>query len=83
MSGEIKMSVSSVTQTKNGNAIYVMFEDKDRRAELVLPEYALVKNTGFSSEEISALKDYMDKEKESIYRLAKNVGIMDAFMKKK
>ena len=77
------MSVSSVTQTKGRKAIYVMFEDGTRKAEFVLPECALVSNAGFSGEEISALKDYADREKESIYRLAKNVDVMDAFMKKK
>ncbi|MBQ7464866.1 MAG: hypothetical protein IJS86_08410 [Lachnospiraceae bacterium] len=83
MSDEIKMSVSSVTQTKGSKAIYVMFEDRERKAEFVLPECALVSNAGFSREETAALKDYIIKEKESIYGLAKNVDVMDAFMGKK
>ena len=80
MNSEIKMSVSSMTRTKDNKAVYILFEDGTKNAEFCLPEGKLVSNSGFSDEEIAQLKDYVDNEQDSIYDLAKNVNPMKAFL---
>ena len=82
MSSEIKMSVSSMTRTKDSKAVYVMFTDGDKTAEFSLPGCKTVSNNGFSAEEIVQLKNYIDNEQDSIYALAKKVNPMKAFMGK-
>ncbi|MBP5310020.1 MAG: hypothetical protein J6Z05_05290 [Lachnospiraceae bacterium] len=80
MSSEIKMSVSSMTRTKDSKAVYVMFSDNEKTAEFSLPGLSLVSNKGFSDEEIEQLRDYINNEQDSIYALAKQVNPMKAFM---
>ena len=80
MNSEIKMSVSSMTRTKDNKAVYILFEDGTKNAEFCLPEGKLVSNSGFSDEEIAQLKDYVDNEKDSIYELARQVNPMKAFL---
>ena len=80
MSNEIKMSVSSMTRTKDSKAVYVMFSDNDKIAEFTLPGLNVISNKGFSDEEINQLKDYMANEQDAIYALAKQVNPMKAFM---
>ena len=74
------MSVSSMTRTKYNKAVYVLFQDRDKNAEFSLPGCKLLNNRGFSTEEISQLKDYINNEQERIYSLAKEVNPMRAFM---
>ena len=78
--GEIKMSVSAMTRTKDSKAVYVLFEDGSRNAEFALPEGKLVKNNGFSDEEISRLADYVDGERDSIFNVAKTINPMRDFL---
>ncbi len=80
MNSEIKMSVSSMTRTKDSKAVYVLFQDGDKNAEFSLPGCKLLSNKGFSAEEISQLKDYINNEQDKIYSLAKEVNPMRAFM---
>ena len=80
MNSEIKMSVSSMTRTKDSKAVYVMFEDAGKSAEIALPECRIVSNKGFDDEEISLLLDYVKNEQDSIYDLAKQINPMKAFM---
>ena len=80
MSNEIKMSVSSMTRTKDSKAVYVMFSDNEKTAEFTLPGCRVVSNAGFTMEEIDQLKDYITNEQDSIYALAKQVNPMKAFM---
>lgn len=82
MSNEVKMSVSSMTRTKDSKAVYVMFSDGDKNAEFSLPGCKVVSNKGFTMEEIDQLKEYIDNEQDSIYALAKKVNPMKAFMGK-
>ena len=82
MNNEIKMSVSSMTRTKDDKAVYVMFSDGDKSAEFSLPGCKVVSNKGFTAEEIEQLKDYIDNEQDNIYSLAKQVNPMKAFMGK-
>ncbi|MCR5831613.1 MAG: hypothetical protein K6G67_05645 [Lachnospiraceae bacterium] len=82
MNSEIRMSVSGMTRTKDNKAVYVLFQDEDKSAEISLPGCEVVSNKGFSEEEIEKLKDYVDNERDSIYDLAKQVNPMKAFLGK-
>ncbi len=42
------MSVSSMTRTKDSKAVYVLFEDGDKKAEIALPDCRFVSGRGFS-----------------------------------
>jgi hypothetical protein len=80
MNSEIKMSVSSMTRTKDSKAVYILFEDGSKNAEFCLPEGKLVKNSGFSEEDIAQLKDYVENEQDSILEIARQVNPMRAFL---
>ena len=80
MNSEIKMSVSTMTRSKDSKALYVLFEDGARSAEFALPECRKVSNSGFSDEEIAQLIDYIQNEQDSIYDLAKHINPMKAFL---
>lgn len=73
---ELKMSVSTMTRTKDTKAVYVMFEDAHRSAEFALPEGNLVRNNGFSEEEVERLKEYVEGERDSIFDMAKKINPM-------
>ena len=64
MNTDIKMSVSSMTRTKDRKAVYVL--DGDKTAEFTLPGCALVKNNGFSEDEVKSLKEYVDNEQDGL-----------------
>lgn len=78
MNSEIKMSVSTMTRTKDNKAVYVLFEDGGKSAEFALPEGKLLSNKGFSEEEAAQLKDYVQSEQDSIFALAKQINPMKA-----
>ena len=80
MNSEIRMSVSSMTRTKDSKAVYILFEDGKKSAEFCLPEGKLVNSKGFSDEEITRLRDYVQNEQDEIYALAKQVNPMRAFL---
>ena len=64
MGNELKMSVSSMTRTKDKKALYVLFEEDKRMAEFELPELKVVRNSGFTEDEIRQLLDYVDNQRE-------------------
>ena len=80
MNSEIKMSVSSMTRTRDKKAVYVLFQDGSKTAELMLPGCELVRNKGFSEDDIRQLKDYIDNEQDSIFAMAKQVNPIKAMM---
>ncbi|MCR5686874.1 MAG: hypothetical protein K6G58_02435 [Lachnospiraceae bacterium] len=80
MNSEIRMSVSTMTRTKDSKAVYVLFEDGGKKAEFALPELRLVSSEGFSEEEISQLRDYAENEKDSIMEVARKINPMRALM---
>ena len=71
---EIKMSVSMMTRTKDSKAVYVLFEDGSRSAEFALPDGKLLSNSGFTDEEITRLKDYLDSERDSVFKMAQKIN---------
>jgi len=80
MNSEIKMSVSTMTRSKDSKAVYVLFEDGAKTAEFALPECRKVSNNGFSDEEIAQLLDYVQNEQDSIYDVAKKINPMKSFL---
>ena len=82
MNKDIKMSVSSLTRNKDKKAIYVFFQDGDKTAEFTLPGCELVKNKGFSDDDIRQLKDYINNEQDTIFAMAKQVNPLKAMMGK-
>ena len=63
--------------------IYVDFTDGDKSAEFVIPEVKLVRNKGFSDEEIAQLTDYAMNSQDEIYKIAKTINPIKSFMKEK
>ena len=80
MNKDIKMSVSSMTRTGDKKAVYVFFQDVDKTAKFTLPGCELVKNKGFSEDDIRQLKDYIDNEQDTIFAMAKQVNPIKAMM---
>ncbi len=79
MNDSIRMSVSTVTRTKDKKAVYVLFQDEGKSAEFALPECELVKNDGFSEEDIGQLLEYVRNEKNTIFDMAKQINPMKSF----
>ena len=75
------MSVSSMTRKDGNKAVYVLFQDGKRAAEFAVPGCRMVKNDGFSEEEVRSLRDYVDGEQDKIFAMAKEVSPIKAFMK--
>ena len=82
MNKDIKMSVSSMTRNKDKKAVYIFFQDGDKTAEFTLPGCGLVKNNGFSNDDIRQLKEYIDNEQDTIFAMAKQVNPLKAIMGK-
>lgn len=80
MKDEITMSVSSLIRKDGEKALYVLFSGKESNAEFILPEGNLLNSKGFSEEELSKLKEYVQNEKDSIYSMAKEINPMKAFL---
>ncbi|MBR4144262.1 MAG: hypothetical protein IK014_00375 [Lachnospiraceae bacterium] len=81
MNKDIKMSVSSMTRSKEKKAVYVFFQDGEKTAEFTVPGCELLKNNGFSDEDISQLKAYITNEQDTIFDMAKQVNPLKAMMK--
>ena len=81
MNKDIKMSVSSMTRSNEKKAVYVFFQDGEKTAEFTVPSCELLKNNGFSDEDISQLKAYITNEQDTIFDMAKQVNPLKAMMK--
>ncbi len=79
----MEMSVSPAVAKDGKQRIYVLFQDGGRKAECTLPDYTVVKNEGFTAEEVERLLDYMKQEKQTILDQARRISVMSAFMGKK
>ena len=80
MNSEINMTVSTMMRHGDDKAIYVVFTDGSKSAEFVVPEDRLVKNNGFSEEELAGLTDYIANEHDSIYAIAKKINPMKSLL---
>ncbi len=80
MNQEIRMSVSSMTRSGEKKGVYVLFQDGEKMAELLVPGCEVIYNKGFDGEELKQLKDYGEQEIDSILALAKQVNPIKAFL---
>ena len=55
MNTNITMSVSGMTRTKEDKAVYVLFTDREKSAEIAIPGRRVISNKGFSDEEMKQL----------------------------
>lgn len=79
----LNMSVSPITHDKNGKPqVFVRFTDGDRYAEGRLPGAAILSSEGFTDAELTALSDYMKREKAMILSMAKKIDVMGVFLGK-
>lgn len=75
------MSVSGIINKDGKKSISVLFTEGERSAEGTIPDCRIHTNKGFSEEETAALEEYLVREQDSIKRMAKDVNVMNAFMK--
>ena len=81
MNSQITMSVSGLTRTKDDKAVYVLFTDNDKSAEIAIPGCRVVSNKGFTVEEMNQLMEYVKSEQDTIFEMAKKVNPIYAMMK--
>lgn len=77
----MNMQVSGVCSRGEEKIAYVLFEEETRSAEGVIPECKIVKNKGFSDEEVSRLEEYMKDNLGVLKRHAAGVNPITALMK--
>ncbi|MCR4618331.1 MAG: hypothetical protein K5669_09150 [Lachnospiraceae bacterium] len=84
MSDEISMNVSPIFRKDGEKSIYVLFEDGDKKAEILLPEpgrdIKVLMNKGFSDEEAKGLVNYVENDRDNITAIAGKVTPLKAFM---
>ncbi len=84
MNTEIKMNVSPVFRKDAEKNIYVLFEDADKKAEILLPEpgreIRCLKNSGFTDDEIKRLLEYVEGDRDNITAIAGKVTPLKAFL---
>lgn len=83
MSENLNMSVSPIVEKDEKKHIYITFEDDTRSAEGSLPEKKIIRNQGFTEEEVAALELYISANEADIVAMAKQINVLDAFMDKK
>ncbi len=80
---QLNMSVSPVFERDGEKKAYVSFSDPGREAEALIPDCEIIKQKGFSEEEVEQLKEYLEAQKDSLMQTASKLNVMDAFMKEK
>lgn len=75
------MRVSPICEKDGKKLAYVSFSGNGKSAEGVIPECCIIKNNGFTGEEVEKLEEYMSENLPVLKGLAKSVNVLDAFMK--
>lgn len=81
MADTLNMTISGIVPKDGRKAIYVVFEDKTRRAEGYIPDCVITSNTGFSEEEVKMLELYLKTNQDDIRDRAKLLNPIKALMK--
>ena len=81
MNTNITMSVSGMTRTKEDKAVYVLFTDREKSAEIAIQGRRVIYNKGFSDEEMKQLMMYVEGEQDAIFEAAKKINPITAMMK--
>lgn len=78
---ELRCTYSSVVVKDNKPMVSILFERGNDTAEGVIPACDIVKNSGFSKEEIEALENYMKEHKKEFIDNAKKISRLDYLMR--
>ena len=78
---DLTMQVSPICLKDGKKVAYVTFSDKSRYAEGEIPGCVILKNEGFSKEEIYSLEEYMEKNLKMLKSMAASVNPLKALMK--
>ncbi|WP_029067103.1 hypothetical protein [Lachnobacterium bovis] len=78
----VQMMISSVVNKNKQKIVYVMFTEDEKKVEIRIPDFVVIKNNGFSKERIDNLVVYCKVNKEQLLKRASKISIMDAFLEK-
>lgn len=77
---DIHMTISPIVSKNKQKMLYVMFKEYDKELEICIPSYEVIKNNGFSKEELDNLIVYCKVNKEQLLKRASKISIMEAFL---
>jgi hypothetical protein len=78
---EIRMQVSAGSKKEGKRQFYVLYTRGKDSAEIRLPDYKLMDNSGFTQEEIGQLVEYTRKSQDNILAMSKDINPIKAIMK--
>ena len=78
---EIRMQVSAGSKKDGKRQLYVLYTRGKDTAEIRLPDYKLMDNSGFTQDEIDQLMEYTRKSQEDILAMSKEINPIKAMMK--
>lgn len=76
----MNMLVSGITVKGDKKIAYVCFEENSRIAEGIIPDCKIIRNTGFSEDEVNQLEIYMQNNLVMLKKQAAGVDPMKAFL---
>ncbi len=71
---EMKMTHSGILAKNGRRSVSVRFERGADVAEATLPECKVIRNQGFSAEEVQGLESYLMQENDRIFARAKEIN---------
>lgn len=77
----MKMLISGVSEKDGKKVAYVSFDEGSRSAEAMIPDCKVIKNNGFTEDEVSQLEDYLRENLTMIKREAAGINPIKAMMK--
>lgn len=78
---EIRMQVSAGSKKDGKRQLYVLYTRGKDSAEIRLPDYKLMDNSGFTQDEIGQLVEYTRKSQDNILAISKEINPIKAIMK--
>lgn len=83
MNEELNMSVSPICVKDGKKYAYIMFSDKVRTAEGIIPDCRIIKNNGFLESEVNQLEAYMERSLPELKKLAAGQNAFNAMRKER
>lgn len=81
MNSNMKINISPVTRSGDRRVAYVLFSDGDSGAEFMIPGGELLNSKGFDEKELAEMKEYLEREQDELFRVAKELNPMRSFMR--
>ena len=78
---DLNMQVSAICIRDGEKIAYVTFSDRNRYAEGEIPKCVIIKNEGFSKDEVYGLEEYMEQNIKNLKSMAAGVNPLKALMK--